>query len=63
MQPIWANLAALAVAVIYYAWRAHQQTRLRRRLLLRERVAYLLWVTADHAEQPRDTLRDIAAAN
>lgn len=46
MQPIVTNLAALAVATLYYAWRAHHQTRQRRRQILCERVAYMLWVMA-----------------
>jgi hypothetical protein len=46
MQPIWANVAALAVAVIFYTWRAFQQVRLRKDRALRERVAYMLWVMA-----------------
>jgi hypothetical protein len=45
MNLILANLAALAVAGIYYAWRAYAQTRKQRQL--RERVAYMLWVMAN----------------
>jgi hypothetical protein len=46
MQPIVPSLAALAVAAIFYTWRAWQQAQTRRERLLRERVAYMLWVMA-----------------
>ncbi len=53
MQPIWINAAALAVAAIYYWYRAYLQTRLRQqRRQLRERVAYMLWVAADQVAGP-----------
>ena len=51
MQPLWGNVAALAVAIIFYVYRAHQQVRVRRRVL-RERVAYMLWVMAQRVEAP-----------
>ncbi len=47
MQPIVTNMAALAVATLYYLWRAHHQSRQRRERTLRERVVYMLWVMAD----------------
>ena len=47
MQPIVTNIAALAVATLYYLWRAHHQTRQRRQRVLRQRIAYMLWVMAD----------------
>ena len=47
MQPIWSNLAVVAVTAIFYAWKAHVQERLRKQQRLRERVAYLQWVMAD----------------
>jgi hypothetical protein len=53
MQPLWCNAAALAVAVIFYAWRAYRQAGERRqRQRLRERVAFLLWNVAHEAEDP-----------
>ena len=53
MQPIWIYAAALAVVAIYYLYRAYDQTRQRRqRRLLRERVAYMLWVAADQTGGP-----------
>lgn len=50
MQPIVTNMAALAVATLYYLWRAHYQTRQRRDCVLRQRVAYMLWVMADQIQ-------------
>ncbi len=50
MQPIVTNMAALAVAMLYYLWRAYQ-TRLRRECVLRQRVAYMLWVMAERVER------------
>ena len=49
MQPIVANVAALAVASLYYLWRSHHQSQ-QRRLRLRQRVAYMLWVAAQSVE-------------
>jgi hypothetical protein len=40
------SLATLAVAGIYYGWRAYFAALLRRQRTLRERVAYMLWVMA-----------------
>ena len=61
MVAIWPNLAALAVAVIYYMWRAHDQVRVRKDRAIRERVAYMLWVmatqgSANTREIPRVTV-------
>ena len=50
MQPIVTNMAALAVATLYYLWRAHYQTQQRRDRVLRQRVAYMLWVMADQIQ-------------
>ncbi|MGF1580191.1 MAG: hypothetical protein ACFCD0_12580 [Gemmataceae bacterium] len=46
MQNVFCGLAALAVANIYYWYRSYQQEQLARHRTLRERVAYMLWVTA-----------------
>jgi hypothetical protein len=43
------GLAALAVAGIYYGWRAYFHTLLRRQRTLRERVAFMLWVMANRS--------------
>jgi hypothetical protein len=49
MQPIVANMAALAVASLYYLWRAHYQAQQRHQRLC-HRVAYMLWVAAQSFE-------------
>jgi hypothetical protein len=49
MQPILPSAAALAVAVIFYTWRAWQHVAYRRQRL-HERVAYMLWVVANQEE-------------
>ena len=45
-MPVVINLTALAVAVIYYAWRDGYLSRVRREKVLRQRVAYMLWTAA-----------------
>jgi len=50
MQLLCCNVAALTVALLYYMWRAYHQARLARQRLLRERVAYMLWVMAGRIE-------------
>ena len=47
MQPIVSNMAALAVAMLFYVWRAHHQTRMQRQRKLCQRVAFMLWVVAE----------------
>ena len=47
MQPLLTNVAALAVAVLFYLWRAYDQVQQRRRCILCRRVAYLLWSAAE----------------
>ena len=49
MQTISGSIAALAVASIYYTWRAYLQDRARNQHTLRERVTYMLWVMANQA--------------
>lgn len=51
MNLLYIGFAALSVAAIYYAWRAHFLVH--RRRVLRERVAYMLWVTAQAFDPPR----------
>jgi hypothetical protein len=50
MHPLWCNVAALAVALLYLVWRTHQRLLLRRQRQLRERVAYMLWVMIDRVD-------------
>lgn len=47
MQAIVTNMAALAVAMLFYLWRAHSQFHQRRRRILCQRVACLLLAVAD----------------
>jgi hypothetical protein len=47
MNPLSNSVAALAVASIYYIWKAYFHVQVYRERQLRERVAYLLWVTAN----------------
>lgn len=46
MPVIAANVAALAVAGIFYAYRDGYLARLRRVQVVRERIAYMLWTAA-----------------
>jgi hypothetical protein len=48
-QMVACNLAVLAIAMIYYAWRDGYVTRDRGQASLHERVAYMLWVAAHRA--------------
>ena len=47
MQAIWGNVAALAVALIFYTYREITAFQARKKRVLCERVAYMLWVAAD----------------
>lgn len=47
MQQLACSIAILAVTVVYCFWRSYLEVARRRQQLLRERVAYLLWVAAD----------------
>ena len=47
MQQFVCSIAILAVTIIYLFWRVYLQATHRRERLLRERIAYLLWVAAD----------------
>ena len=50
MLPISLNVAALAVAVIFYTWRSYAVIQRKRQRRLRERVAYMLWVMAGQVD-------------
>ena len=50
MLPISLNVAALAVAVIFYTWRSYAVIQRKRQRRLRERVAYMLWVMAEQVD-------------
>jgi len=48
MTTILCNVSALAVASIFYTWRLYYAERLQKHQeMLRERVAYMLWVMAN----------------
>ena len=51
MQPLLPSMAALAVAGIFYMWRAWQQAQTKRHQVLRERVTYMLWVMATNRHE------------
>jgi hypothetical protein len=46
------NLPTLTISAIYCAYSAYRQAQDRRRRLLHERVAYLLWVMAQQVDEP-----------
>jgi hypothetical protein len=41
-------LPTITISTIFLAWNASRRERLRRQRLLHERVAYMLWVAANH---------------
>ncbi len=51
MQPVLSTVPTLAVSVIYCCYQAYRRHLLRRDRLLRERVAYLLWVMAEFGKE------------
>jgi hypothetical protein len=53
MPLLYSALALAAVTVIYLFWRSYLSFLLQRREVLRERVAFMLWVMAEDAESPR----------
>jgi hypothetical protein len=59
MQPIVTPFTALVVAMLYYLWRAYYQVYQRRRRILCQRVACLLWAVA---EQIKNSDSDLSAA-
>jgi len=50
MPVLYNGVAALAVATIFYVWRAYIHKQQQRQRLLRERVAYMLWVMAQQID-------------
>ncbi len=47
MQLLSCNLAALAIATLYYMWRDYYLVYMQRERQIRERVAYMLWTAAN----------------
>jgi hypothetical protein len=50
MQVLCGSVATLAVASIYYMWRAYFQAQLQYQRQMAERVAHLIWAVAQTAE-------------
>jgi hypothetical protein len=50
MLHISLNVAALAVAIIFYTWRSYARILHQRDQRLRERVAYMLWAMAEQVD-------------
>jgi hypothetical protein len=50
MPVLCSGMATLAVASIYYFWRAYEYARSQRPRGLHERVAYMLWVMAHQGD-------------
>ena len=46
MQVLYGSVPILAVAMIYCLWQIYRRHWWRRHQLLRQRVAYMLWVMA-----------------
>jgi len=55
---MFATLPTIAVSTIYLTWKAGHRERMRREKLLRERVAYMLWVAANHDDDDEDESED-----
>jgi hypothetical protein len=49
IQTVTCQVAVLAIAVIYYAWRDKIAIRKQPKPSLNERVAYMLWIAANRA--------------
>jgi hypothetical protein len=50
MPILCCNFAVLAVTALYHVWRAYDKARAAKARVLRERVAYMLWVVADRMD-------------
>jgi hypothetical protein len=53
MQFLLCNVATLAVVLLFLVWKTYRGVVTRRRRLLRERVAYMLWVMAERIGESR----------
>ena len=49
MHLLSVNVAALVIAMLYYAWRDKLIKPVLRQKMLRERVTYMLWCAANQA--------------
>ena len=48
MPQVTVNIAALAIAAIYYLYRDGYIAQVRRQQTFRERIAYMLWTAAQN---------------
>jgi hypothetical protein len=53
MQALLCSVPTLAVSLIYCCWSTYFRALLRRDRVLRERVAYMLWVAAGCADEDK----------
>ncbi len=58
MQPLYSQVALLVITMSFFVWRVYTEGRVRRDRVLRERVAYMLWVAADCMD-PRVRLAEV----
>jgi len=49
MEQIVCSMSALSVALLFYSWRDYYGSVRRRQQILRDRIAYMLWVMATGA--------------
>lgn len=59
MQPLYGQVAALAVVAIFYIWRHYFRVVIHREQSLRYRVAYLLWAMANEGKELPEALTEI----
>lgn len=46
MNPLFGSIATLSISVIYLVWKMYRENRHHREKVVRQRVAYMLWVMA-----------------
>jgi hypothetical protein len=56
MDPLMLNVSACAVAILYCVWKNYRRLIDQKQLLLRERVAFMLWKMAERGEERRTSL-------
>ena len=57
MEPMLSALPTLMVTAVFYCWHVYRREMLRRDRVLRERVAYMLWVMAQRIDNPSRPVR------
>jgi hypothetical protein len=50
METLPLVICTLAIVAIYYVWQAYRFLLRRRQQVVRERVAYMLWIAAQQSE-------------